>query len=366
MDSRLLTPIPTPPAQRWREIRLLYLPRAVFALGVILAVVLWTRWVAPSTLVAEADIIQADVRSAQAGTLVSLKVAMMQPVRAGEVIGHVATGNPRLLDATLALIRAEVGMLTATMQGATDRQRVALEFERLQLDWMSHRVELAALKGQLQQSAGDLARAEPMHRAGLITLESFDQLKTTRDTLAARVEEQSRLVAQLEPVIRNFATPASQAAGLSTETALTATLKVQEAKLRMAEEELTPIALTAPIDGVVSLVLRRQGEAVTVGEIIVRINATKTEKMTGFLRQPILIDPKPGMTVEVRTRTLSRVSATTKILQVGPALEPISLTLLAAMRLPPTQLPEPGLRVQFAIPAGMTLRPGEHVDVVIH
>ena len=37
MDSRLLPPIPTPPSQRWREIRLLYLPRAVFILGVIAA-----------------------------------------------------------------------------------------------------------------------------------------------------------------------------------------------------------------------------------------------------------------------------------------------------------------------------------------
>ena len=69
MDSRLLPPIPTPPAQRWREVRLLYLPRVVFILGVIGAGLIWSRWVAPATLVAEVDVVQADVRSAQAGVL---------------------------------------------------------------------------------------------------------------------------------------------------------------------------------------------------------------------------------------------------------------------------------------------------------
>ena len=41
-------------------------------------------------------------------------------------------------------------------------------------------------------------------------------------------------------------------------------------------------------------------------------------------------------------------------------------TVLAAMRLPPVPTPETALRVDFALPAGLALRPGEHVDVVIH
>lgn len=366
MDPRLLPPIPTPPAQRWREVRLLYLPRAVFVVGVIAAAWIWTRGVAPATLVAEVEVMQAEVRSVQAGVLVSLKVAQHQHVRAGEVIGHVATANPRLLEATLAVIRAEVGMLSATMQGATDRQRVALEFERLHLDWMSHRVELAELRGRLQQAEADVARTEPLHRAKLVSEESFDQLKTTRESLAAQVSEQTRLVTQLEPVMGGYASSADRAAGLSPETALAAAIKVQEAQLRLAEEQLKPLELIAPIEGVVSIVLRRVGENLAVGEPILRISATRSERLTGFLRQPLTVDPKPGMEVEVRTRSEPRQIATTKVLHVGVALEDISLSLLPALRLPPNQLPEPGLRVQFALPAGFKVRPGEHVDVVFH
>jgi multidrug resistance efflux pump len=364
-DPRLLAPIPTPPAQRWREVRLLYLPRAVFALGVIVAAFMWTRWVTPATLIAEAEAVRVEVRSTQAGTLTGLKVAMLQAVRADEVVGHVSIANPKLLEATLAVIRAEVGMLAATMAGATDRQRVSLEFERLQIDWMNARVELAALRGRLQVAESDIARATPLHAKGLVTEDAFTDLKLNRDALVAQVSEQSQLVTRLEPVVRNFAASDPQGAGLSTDTALAASIKVQDAKLKLAEEQLMPVPLVAPIGGIVSLVLRRAGETVVAGEPILQITAAQPVRLTGFLRQPLPFEPKVGAVVEVRSRTNSRQSAQTKITHVGPAMETLPITLVSAMHLPPTPLPEPGLRIHIALPEGMTLRPGEFVDVIV-
>lgn len=363
MDPLPLPPIPTPPAQRWRQVRLVYLPRTVFAIGVILAAILWSRWVTPAALVAEADIVGADVRPTQAGTLVSLKVAMQQPVKAGQVIGQVANANPGLLDSTLAVIRAEMAMIAATMQGVTDRQRVALEFERLQLEWMGHRVELAGLQGRLQQAEAEFTRLEPLHRSGMITQEAFDRVRIDRDALSKQAKQQADMVTQIEPRIRGFSTPEKQAAGLSTDGAIAAAIKVQEAKLKLAEEQLKPEPLTAPIDGVVSLILRKPGETVIPGEVVVRVNATRPPQITGFLRQPLPSIPKPGAVATVRTRGQPRVSGEAKVLHVGAAMEPITPSLLAALHLPPNQLVEPGLRVVIAVPAGMNIRPGEHVDV---
>ncbi len=365
MDPRLLAPIPTPPAQRWREVRLLYLPRLMFAAGVLLVAWMWGRAITHSALVAEAEVVGSELRATQAGVLASLKVGLHQRVRAGEVVGHVAAANPRMLDATLAVIRAEVGMLSATMQGATDRQRVALEFERLQLDWMAHRVERAALQGRLQQAEADLARADPLHRAGLLTDDNFTQLKLARESLAAQVEETNRLIARLEPILRENAAADASNSGLSGESALAAALKVQEAKLQLAEAELAPVPLIAPIEGVVSVVLRKLGETVIAGETILRLTATKSDRLAGYLRQPLPFTPKPGQAVEIRTRGSVRQTAATTITQVGAALETISPTILAAMRLPTTPAPETGLRIEFAIPSGLELRPGEHVDVVL-
>jgi multidrug resistance efflux pump len=363
METRPLPPIPTPPAQRWREVRLLYLPRTVFVVGVVVAAVLWSRWVTPAALVAEAEVVGADIRSTQAGTLVALKAGMLEQVKAGQVVGQVANPNVRLLDSTLAVIRAEIAMIAATMQGVTDRQRVALEFERLQLDWMGYRVELAGLQGKLQLAEAELARFEPLHRSGMITAEAFDQIKINRDALARQSKEQAAMIAQIEPRIRGFSTPEQQAAGLSSDNAIAAAIKVQEAKLKLAEEQLRPEPLTAPIDGVVSLVLRRAGETVVPGEVIVRIHAAKPARLTGFLRQPVTTPPKPGTVATVTTRGTPRVSGQARILQTGAAMEPITPSLVAALHLPPNQPVESALRIVFAVPEGMSLLPGEHVDV---
>ncbi len=365
MDSRILTPIPTPPAQRWREVRLLYLPRALFLCGVVLVAWMWRQAVAPSSLVAEAEAVGSELRTTQDGVLANLKVTLHQHVRAGETVGYVVAANSRLLDATLAVIRAEVGMLNATMQGATDRQRVALEFERLQLDWMNHRVERAALQGKLQQAEIDLSRAEPLHRSGLITEENYEQLKIARDMLVKQVDEKNKLIARLQPILPTMSVSDTKAAELSGESALAAAVKVQDAKLKLAEEQLAPVPLIAPIDGVVALVLRRPGEAVRAGEPILRLTATKPERLAGYLRQPLSFEPKRGMSAEIRTRGLTPKTAATKITEIGTALEPISPGMLTAMRLPTAPAPETALRIEFALPTGLELRPGEHVDVFL-
>jgi hypothetical protein len=55
-----------------------------------------------------------------------------------------------------------------------------------------------------------------------------------------------------------------------------------------------------------------------------------------------------------------------KVAQVGQQLEPISPSLLAAMRLPVTAIPtDLGLRLHITAPAGLALRPGEQVDLII-
>ena len=365
-DPRILGPIPTPPAQRMREIRLLYLPRVVFGICVVIVALLWSRWVAPATLVAEAEIQQVDVRSAQAGVVASLKVDMLQPVHRGDIVGQIMAVNPRILDATLTVIRAEVGMLSATMAGATDRQRNAIEFEKMQIDWMSRRVDLATLRGKLQLAESDLMRNAPLHKAGLISDENFEQLKTARDTFASQVDEQARLVAQMEPIVRSLAPRDDKDPALASQPALDAAIKVQEAKLKLAEEQLNPMPLIAPIDGVVSAVLRRPGENVIAGEAVLRVSAVRAERLTGFLRPPLSFDPKAGMTAEVRTRSSNRLVAATKITEVGAAMEMIPPSIAAALRLPANPPPEHALRVQFALPAGMNLRPGEMVDVVVH
>ena len=350
-----LTPIPTPPAQLLRQLRLQYLPVVVFVAGLMAAAVIWTRWVAPPTMVGEAEAVRTELRSAKAGTVVELAVDVLQPVTAGQILGRVVLNEPQVLEASLAVIRAEMEVL---------RSSTSLTIEQLRLDWMNKRVQLVALQGQLQQAEATLARVATLHRNKLATDEQYEEARNTRDALVAQAKAQAELIARLEPEIRTEG-PTDRAIPIAAE-GLRATLKQKEEQLRLIEAQLSPLPLRAPIDGVVTLLYRRSGETVASGEPILQITASRPERIMGFLRQPVAMEPKSGMTVEVRTRTFPRKVGTTSITHVGNQLEPIAPTLLAAMRLPVSTIPtEFGLRVHIKPPEGLALRPGEHVDLVI-
>lgn len=362
--SERLSPIPTPSAQLRRQLRLQYLPVVVFLLGMAAAFFLWTRWVAPATLVGEAEAIRAELRSAQPGMLLGMNVDLLKTVSAGETIGHVLVNQPQVLETAVAAIRAEIDMMRATMDPVVGQQRAALDYERLLLDLMEKRVELAALQGELHQAEATLARTTALHRAKIVTEDEYDLARNSRDTLAAQIKAQGELIARLEPSIRKLdnaeAMPGTPADGLR------AAIKHKESELRALEAQLGPLPLVAPIDGVVTLMYRRTGEIVASGEPILQISAIRSERIIGFLRQPLPMEPKPGMEVEVRTRTLLRRVGTARVAQVGQQMEPISPTLLAAMRLPVSTIPtDLGLRVHVTAPEGLTLRPGEQVDVII-
>ncbi|MGH7945813.1 MAG: HlyD family secretion protein, partial [Opitutaceae bacterium] len=317
--SERLPPIPTPSSQLWRQLRLQYLPVVIFAAGLAGAALLWTQWVAPPTLVGEAEAIRTELRAGQGGMLVELNTDMLQPVTAGQTLGRVVLTEPKVLAASLAVIRAEIEVLRTT----TD-----MNFERLRLDWMSKRVELVALQSELHQAEATLARVTALHRIKLVTDEQFDQAKNARDAVEAQLTAHAELIKRLEPGLQTLETPGNRSMPAAAAEGLHAAINQKEAQLRLIEAQLSPLPLIAPIDGVVTLLYRRSGEHVTSGEPVLQISSTRAERIIGFLRQPIPLEPQPGMEVEVRTRTYLRRIGRARVVQVGQLLEPISPTLL--------------------------------------
>lgn len=361
--SQDLPPIPTPPALLWRQLRLRFLPLLVFLAGVAAAIVLWTRWVAPPTLVGEVEAVRADVRSAQAGTLSDLKVDLLQTVRAGQLVGYVAAGTPQQLAAALEVIRAEIDLMRSTLDPVVGQQRAALDLARLQLDWLGKRVDLAAIQGQLRQAEINLERTLALHKSQMATDAQLDAARITRESLVGQTKALTDLIAETEPSLKPLFTtfgPATATGGLA------AAIRHKEKELAQLEAQLGPQPLLAPIDGTVTAILRRSGETVAAAEPIVHITSARTDRIVGFIRQPVAVEPKAGMSVEVRTRTFRRQAGVTAIGQVGHQLEPIPATLLAAMRLPVSVTPtEFGLRVVVPTPPGLAVRPGEQVDLIV-
>lgn len=357
-----LPSIPTPPRRRLIAFCTEQLPFVIFACGVLAVAALWHRSTSP-TLVAEAETVSTDVRSTHPGTLLSLDVALLQPVSAGQPIARLQHTAPQVLAASLALIHAEIDLMRANLEPVLPSQRVALDASRLQLDWMRERVTLASLRVQLQQAGSELTRLRPLHEKKILSDEAFETAVHQHENLTVQLAEQTKLVDALAPAACEFSGRRADATPRSAAETLAAALRVQEEKLRLTEAQLGPTILTAPIDGIVSLVHRRVGETVNTGEPIVTVAATQPARLVGFLRQPLALEPKPGMTVDVRTRTAARHSAPAQILEVGRVMEPVPPTILALLNRGSSS--ELGLRIHLAVPTALHLRPGEQVDVTI-
>lgn len=357
-----LQPIPTPPRRAFQAFCAEKLPFIVFGLGVIAVVLLWTHSVSP-TFVAQAEAVAAEVRPSQTGTLASLEVALLQPVKAGQVVARVRTADPKVLAASLGVIRAEIDLMKSNLEPVLSAQRVALDAGRLQLDWMHERVTLASLRIQLQQAEAELGRLAPLHEKKIVSDEVYDTARHERENVAARLAEQTKLVETLTPAANEFSNRTPELTPRSAAETLAAAIRVQDEKLHLTEAQLGVAELVAPISGIVSIVHRRPGEVVNTGEPIITVAADQPARIVGFLRQPLQVEPKAGMVVEVRTRALGRQVATAQVLEIGRVMEPVPPQILALLNR--ANSPELGLRVHIAMPGGLRLRPGELVDVTV-
>src|SRR6185503_11090496 len=139
--ARSLAPIPTPPAQRWREFRIQALPVITF-LGILVCVVLmWKQYVLPTNIVGEVESVRATVMSSVEGTIKELKVKRFQRVAVGEEIAIISTMDAETLQSSLRAIEADLKLMRARMQ--LDQERNLQGYELARLDYLKERVELA-------------------------------------------------------------------------------------------------------------------------------------------------------------------------------------------------------------------------------
>ena len=360
MKSESRAPIPIPLAQRWRHARMNLLPGAVFLTAIGALTVLWREHVAAPTMVGQAEAVVANVSSHIPGMLAGLNVQRFQSVRAGDQLGHVITADPKLLDASLAVIRSELEMLRANQDPIAAQQRNAVNYAQLRIDWMRQRVELADARVELQLAEAEFRRTEQLFKSNVASGSEMDIAQTGRDALVGKVDELIKLVADGEQSFKNLHPTNMADMSMLSDEPIRATIAAYEAQLRQVEAELAPVLLKAPTDGVVSAIYFRSGEAVTAGMPIVSIASTHSTRIIGYLRPPVIDEPKPGMTVEVRTRGLRRTAGRAEILQIGAQFEPLPLVLQNPLKPAGSEL---GLTVDISLPPNLAVRPGELVDI---
>ena len=360
-----LPPIPTPPTQRWRQFQSKVLPAVFFLAALTLVVTLWRSTVETPALIGEVEPVRVNVSSPKPGTLTLLRVAHLQQVRAGEPIAQVITTDPKVVQASLGMIKAQIQSLRLSLHPIVEKQRYALNYDRLRLDWMDQRVQLATTQVQLQFAENELRRTEELFRDKVVAQNALDLARTAKQRLEAEVSERTQLVKDQEQKLESLKT-VSQAvdsnANAGSDDVLEASILVQESKLRLTESELGPVTLTVPIDGTVSGIQHRSGEAITAGEPILTVSGRVSDRIIGYVPQPLAFAPEVGMKVQVRCRSLPRSVSPAEIVGVGSQLEPINPTFLPLTH---AHLHLVGLPILVSLPPDQKLMPGELVDLVV-
>jgi len=354
--------IPIPLRQRWRDARLRAIPVIVFAGAVAGIVFLWQGYVAAPTMVGQAETLQASVSCYKPGVLAELTVTRFQRVKAGDAVGQVLVTDPKILASSLAVAQAEIEMLRIGMRPVATQQRNAMSYDQLRLDWMKQRAQLAMARVNLQLAGSEFHRTEELFKDKIVAERIFDQAKAAQQRSQNEVDELSRLVDEQGENFKQLQITNTVELSKITDDSLRAAIAVQESKLRLTEDELSPITLKAPVDGTVSLINRRAGEAISAGEPIVVIAALNSIRIVGYLRPPITDEPKVGTKVQVRTRGARREVSFAKIIEVGAQLEAVNPVLLGPVKFANVDL---GLPIGVSLPASLRIRPGDLVDLTL-
>jgi multidrug resistance efflux pump len=353
--------IPIPRAQRWREFRIRFLPGLMFVFVGLLVAGLWSQRIETANMTGVVVGVQAELRSAQSGYLTPLRTARFQRVSAGDVIAEVVTTDPRVLEAQLAVVLAEVEMIRMGLGPVDNHQRNQLNMEAMEMELMKQRIDLASANIRLRRAEQELERSIRLHENGLVSDEEFERVRSEHDVQALEVEQRAEMldtVAERVGVLR-----AGGGGRAGADEPVGAALRLQEERLRLIEAQLMPVELVAPIDGMVSRVYRNGGEQVENGEPILTIQSSNPDYIVGYLPHPYRLEPEIGMPVVVRARSGNRPEFESRVMNVGVQVEEMS-----EIRMPTAQ-PSPatptGLSLMISLSDEARLRPGELVDLTL-
>ena len=183
-----------------------------------------------------------------------------------------------------------------------------------------------------------------------------DEACTQAEAFRVEAEGRAKLVAQMEQRFNEVF--ARDNAPEGSNSPIAAALAAQEQELTLLEK---PTTLKAPIDGIISAVHLRPGEKVVAGQPIVTITSPTAERILGYVRAPVSVQPEVGMHVEIRPRTVKRLLGLGQVLAVGVQMEFISpARFVSGMS---SNVFEQALPFVVSLPAELKLLPGQVVDL---
>ncbi len=374
--ARIRTPWP----QRWRRFQNHLLPVLIFAGAAALTFRLWTWHSGLPSLVGEVEGLRFDTASQVDGMLVALPQMQLEPfdvVMRGAVIAKLddrpALASLATLQADLIRIEHELAAAAARVgQVQADRhhdhmdeaRRLAVDSERLRLDILDRKTQLETDRIELRRVDEEYQAVRRAHALGADTQVRLVNMQLQRDEVEQRIGARRQALAEAEAqaadaVERIKAQPTPPPAYLEAFLEpIRAEIATQEARIRELVMLVESLDIRSPIRGTISAVYSRPGQTVRAGEPILTVADDQSRHIVAYVRDHQRVEPKVGMAVEARARSAPQQTVRTRVDRVGAQVEPV----------PPHLLRDPnvlewGLPVRIAFPTGLSLRPGELVDL---
>jgi multidrug resistance efflux pump len=346
--------VPAPVGTHLREFRVKYLPVLVFGSTLLLIFQLWKQ-VPPSTGlrgVGEGSV--STLASPQDGFIKEVAVAPRGWIEAGQPLMTIVPFDPR---SRLDVLQSQLQLSRLTLEPSV-ADRNAINYERLRVDSLRLKQELAMAKANLNRAEKTLPRHEALMKERLLSEDLYELTVRDRDFYRAEVEEKTKAIVEIErglDQLRGMSEPLRPG-----ENSLAQELipKLQEQVTAM-ETNWAPMTLVAPISGEVSF-YRQSGEFVRAGEILLIINAPQANHVVAYLKNPLPFEPEIGMPMEIITRRGKPQRFFTEISRIGARVEVITNALAY---IPAGALVDVGLPLVLPVPENVPLRPGEIVDV---
>jgi multidrug resistance efflux pump len=319
------------------------------------------------------------------GRLKSVNVQLFEKVIKDQNLAVVDTIlDNENIQAKLAVVSAEIEHLQAEL-AATQSQLIAqatnLENDkvaaqrRFYVDVENVRLRVLELKTTLEADRLALENLQNDEKAFLAKgqieindLAYYDRQKIRgqQDIIAARIQETERLLAQAE---QDFAQAQQrrddfaqrQPQHPSTDQALEVirkAIKVQEQQVEQLLARNVPLVLKSPIDGVVSFVGARPGEAVLEGVAILTVAEDQPQEIVAYANEGRAGQIREGTKVNLIKNTTPAQIAPAEVFYVGPVVEQLPPRLWSNHN-----IPQWGRPFLVKVPPGMRLRPGELVGI---
>lgn len=374
--------IPIPWSLRYRRWRDTFVPVVAFVLCAAATAWLWDRHTGSAMVYGEVEAVRVDLASAVEGVLMPLPggaPGRFDFVAAGQIIARL-DDRPTLaalatLQRRVAQSRSEVAAMGASMAmqradvhraGAIDLAELILNIQQQRLDIVDRRGEIEVNRVDLQRLVEEYEHIRRMHEQNAETDFTLTMASLRRDVLAKRVAEQEDALRDAQRQLEE-----SEAALAQLPATLNGDIEamlqplrhavyVLEAEVSELELAVESLMIRAPFAGEIAAVHAVPGQAIVPGMPIVTIADPHSRSVVVYFRERAMAWPEPGMKVAVYSIRDRSVVHESTILRVGS-----QVTLLPERHRADALVPEWGLPVRVALPAELSLRPGEMVGVLM-